>query len=583
MRTLLSKMLRDKKNSDFHDQIYYAFGNIEMHDGNTNKALEYYKKSVQSSKGNAAQKTLSCLTLANFYYDHKIYIPSQAYYDTALISIDSKYPNIDQIKVKAGSLNRLVQNLNTISREDSLQKIAKLPEAQRSQLIQKIISDLRQQEEEEKQAEAARLQEYYNNQSRQAMLGQNSGQQSTKWYFYNPVSVAQGTKDFQLKWGKRKLEDNWRRKNKAISEFIGDPEAMAEEETADKGKKKVVDNKTPEFYTQNLPLTDSAKQVSTQRVINSYYEGGLVYRNELKDLSEAIALYEKMMQRFPTCEYNTTVYYQLYSMNVDQRNEGRAAYYKNLILSQFPNSTAAKIISDTTYYKQVLIQEKVINEYYEKTYALYNSGNYAQVIANTTDAFNRFKDDKALPRFAMLKALSIGKTTDPMTFRKELNKIVSDYPKHEVATYAKSIISYLNTAKPETKVEEEVKAAEVTYLDEPNNKTWILTIVVEKKEDVNQIVFDLINFNLDNFPNDKYDINNEEMGKTLKTITIRPFPDKAKSLAYLRALENKPETFKNVKGDTKQMFIISPSNYDILKKQPSADTYLQFFLQKLKQ
>ena len=36
------------------------------------------------------------------------------------------------------------------------------------------------------------------------------------WYFYNPQLVEQGKAEFQRLWGRRKLEDNWRRKNKTV-------------------------------------------------------------------------------------------------------------------------------------------------------------------------------------------------------------------------------------------------------------------------------------------------------------------------------------------------------------------------------
>jgi len=35
------------------------------------------------------------------------------------------------------------------------------------------------------------------------------------WYFYNPTTISRGLKEFQRKWGKRSLKDDWRRNNKA--------------------------------------------------------------------------------------------------------------------------------------------------------------------------------------------------------------------------------------------------------------------------------------------------------------------------------------------------------------------------------
>ena len=571
----LKKMLRDNKNVDFQDQIYYALGNIEMKEGNKADGINYFKESVKTSTKNNDQKALSCLTLANLFYADKNYVPSQTYYDSTLLYIDPNYPTITDIKAKASSLTRLVQNLNAITTEDSLQRIAKLPEASRMRIIDGIINDVRTKEAESQIAESQRLQDYYNNQYRQNMvIGDKTS--AAKWYFYNPVSVSQGMKDFQLKWGKRRLEDNWRRRNKGVTLGGMEPEVAGSENKTDKDKKKVLDNKSREFYIQNLPLTDSLMTVSRNRVIDGYYYGGMVYRNDLNDNAQAIALYEKMLERFPETSYTAPVYYQLFKMYSDLKNESKASYYRNLILSRFPDTNYAKVLSDPDFYKQVLEKENEVNRFFEQTYGFYNSGNYQQVVANVQLAGTRFKNDPSIPKFAMLKALAIGKTSDMITFRTELNQIVSLYPKNEVSTRAKEILSYLNTYKPETKQQEDLKVAQVTYALEERT-IYYMALVVDKQEDVNQVIFDIINFNLDNYSNDKLELNNETLGKNYKIITVRTFTEKDKAMVYFKAISAKPEVFKNVKGQTRQLFVISPANYQILQKQETPDSYLQFF------
>ncbi len=571
----LEKMLRNNKNIDYRDQIYYALGNIEMKDGNKKEGIGYYKESVKTSTKNNDQKALSCLTLANLFYADKEYIPAQTYYDSTLLYIAPDYPNLIDIKAKATSLTHLVENLNAITLEDSLQRIAKLPEPARLRVIDDIINQLRAKEAEAQMAESQRLQDYYNNQYRQTMVIGDKNTQA-KWYFYNPVSVNQGMKDFQLKYGKRRLEDNWRRRNKSITLGGQDTELAATENKQDKDKKKVQDNKTREYYIQNLPLTDSLMAVSHQRVIDGYYYGGMVYRNDLNDIPQAIALYEKMIERFPETSYTAPVYYQLFSMYSELKNESKAAYYRNLILTRYPNTNYAKVLSDPNFYKQIQEKEKEVDRFYEQTYDLYNSGNYQQVIENARTAGDQYKNDPSIPKFAMLRALAIGKTSDKLTFRTELNQIINQYPKDEVSTRAKEIIAYLNTYQPETKQQEDIKIAEVTYALEERT-IYYVALVVDKQEDVNQVVFDMINFNLDNYSNDKLELNNDNLGKNYKIVTIRTFADKDKAMAYFKAISAKPEVFRNVKGSTRNVFIISPANYQIMQKQETPDSYLQFF------
>jgi len=52
----LNKMLRDDKNAEYQDQIYYALGNLANKEGNDEKALEYYQKSLLANTGNDQQK-----------------------------------------------------------------------------------------------------------------------------------------------------------------------------------------------------------------------------------------------------------------------------------------------------------------------------------------------------------------------------------------------------------------------------------------------------------------------------------------------------------------------------------------------
>ena len=40
-----------------------------------------------------------------------------------------------------------------------------------------------------------------------------------KWYFYDPASRSRGFSEFKRNWGKRSLEDHWRRTDKRTFEL----------------------------------------------------------------------------------------------------------------------------------------------------------------------------------------------------------------------------------------------------------------------------------------------------------------------------------------------------------------------------
>jgi len=68
----LKKMLKDEKNEEYKDQIYYALATIEHKEGKIDEALKYYKMSAQASVSNNTQKAISFLALADIISIKKI-------------------------------------------------------------------------------------------------------------------------------------------------------------------------------------------------------------------------------------------------------------------------------------------------------------------------------------------------------------------------------------------------------------------------------------------------------------------------------------------------------------------------------
>ena len=100
--------------------------------------------------------------------------------------------------------------------------------------------------------------------------------------------------------------------------------------------------------------------------------------------------------------------------------------------------------------------------------------------------------------------------------------------------------------------------------------------MLNKKEDINQIAFDCINFNLDSFSNVHLEVSNETFGKDYRFILIKEFKTREDAINYSSTLSADPGAFKNVKEGVKACFVITAENYPILKKQDSIEIYLQF-------
>ena len=139
----LQKMLNDSKNKDYQDQIYYALGNLSMKEGNEPEALEYFRKSAVATSQNQNQKGRSYLALAGYYFRKPDYMKAGTPITTVLLFfLDQKYPDYLAIKTKSQGLNALVSQLTIIQREDSLQRVARMPEQERNALIASIIAKI---------------------------------------------------------------------------------------------------------------------------------------------------------------------------------------------------------------------------------------------------------------------------------------------------------------------------------------------------------------------------------------------------------------------------------------------------------
>ena len=130
---------------------------------------------------------------------------------------------------KSQNLNALVEHLKVIQTEDSLQKVAAMSENERDALIAGIIDRIIKDESEGKMSEyadRANIGQYYENQRR----FEDNISQEGKWYFYNQTALTFGRTEFRRRWGERRLEDNWRRSNKASVNVQQASNGQAEDE-----------------------------------------------------------------------------------------------------------------------------------------------------------------------------------------------------------------------------------------------------------------------------------------------------------------------------------------------------------------
>jgi len=591
----LEKMLRDDKNRDYQDQIYYALGQIYLRNNNRSKAVEHFKKAAYYSVQNKNQKGLAYLTLAQLYFEDEAYRNAQAYYDSAVTSLEKDYPGYADLYRKNENLTELVTNLIQVETQDSLLQLAAMPEADRKRIVSKMISELRAQDRAEEQRKRTSGGGYSRGQNRQLRTqGSNEG----KWYFYNPNAKSFGEPEFKRRWGERALEDNWRRRDKQVVAFSGE---LTEEQAAAKMEEelKKEERYKPENYLKNIPLTDSAKLHAEFLIREGLYNAAHVYYSQLNDVESAVSTYEELLNRYQQGAYVLPTHYQLFTIFTEQGNTQKASEQKQIILTRFSNTQFAEVLRDPNYFRKYKQKEDERQMAYEQVLSDYQQGDYTRVVASSNKALQDPLLDNFHPKYAFLKALSLGKIQGNASLIQKLEEVNKQYPRDPVAKQSEELIAFIQkdelqktradiskyqqeAAFKDLQVEEQQKDERIVntvgkYSYEPEALHYFV-LAVGKQVNLNQLRFNLINFNLDYYLQEDYNVSDRQLNEYSQLLIVKKFDELEKARDYFFTFDAKQGlVFQGVENEGYQYFIISVDNYVTLTAERSISDYLQFF------
>jgi hypothetical protein len=268
----------------------------------------------------------------------------------------------------------------------------------------------------------------------------------------------------------------------------------------------------------------------------------------------------------------------LYGIAKDENNPAMADYYKNLIIGKFPESMYAQVLSDPEYFRELEKQDQAVRDYYKQSYELYLQGNYSEVIARSANAVRIYPNHALLPQFTYLGVLAEGKTIDRALFREKLVAITNTYPKTDIAADAQNLIRYMDTDQPELKQAEEIQISQELYAYNPDF-SHVFAFAVDRRANVNQLVFNIINFNLDHFDNLNLIVEIIDLSNAQNLITVKTFPNALDATGYLNAISASPDILKDMPEITLTPFVISSFNLKTLREDKSFDRYLLFYNQ----
>ena len=571
---LLTKMINDDKNLDYLDQIYYALAEVYIKKGDEDKGVEALKMSAKSSTDNRDQKGLSFYKLAQIYFDRLSYESAQKYYDSTKTYLSAEHPDFDKIIKISTSLTDLVKNIKIIEEEDSLQSLTKLSEKELEDLIYASIDEF-EKEQERKEREFERDASGFGDQgnSYNSMPDEGNG----KWYFYNPTAISFGANEFKRVWGARTNEDNWRRSNKESSGGFDD--LFAEEESKGAADStKTIDPTDFEYYTQAIPFSEEQLAESNKRLVKAYYDLGVIYKDQLEDNLKSIETLELLVQKFDTSDYHLVSYYRLYRLYDAEGNTFKSNYYKDLILTQYPDSEYAKLILNPDYFKEENQEREQLVAYYEKTYGYYKRGYYKACITNCEESETRFPKNELQAKFLLLKAQSKGRMGEKEAFIAELESLSKNFGSKPEGKEAQEILNYwtLSQAEAKKRAEEEELLKKGYDLNKESKHTAVL-IVPNLDMDMEKVKASISNFNTQYFKTNNLSINAIFIDKENQMVSIKNFDNAEKALSYYNTFLKNQTYLKDINDKAYDFFVISFENYPIYFQKKDTKEYLDFF------
>lgn len=602
MLKMLRKMLKDTKNTNYKDRIYYAMSDVVLREGDRQAGIDYLRKSVAASSTNVNQKIKSSMEVADMLFSDGEYVLSQAYFDTAVMSMDRTYPGYDSLLNLSVMLSDLVGNLTTYDLNDSLLRLSAMDTIHLYAVIDRIIEDY--------QAEQERLAKEAETKAQIELLGGVADPQmsmptgdNSSWYFYNSTTRTRGMNDFQKKWGKRVLEDYWfitnkQSMNQSDEELLSEEELaeMSEEERASYMKEHGLSDTPADtakytqldrgYYLRQIPFTDEAKAEANKQIAAALNNVGFIYYNDLKDYAHSIDAYTELTERYPDNENELSAWFYLYRMHTRRGEETEADNYKNLVLTKYPDSNQAKIILDPEHFLKEAQKGAEAEQFYSKTFDAYQNGQYQRVRMNVERARKLYAEDTLLmPRFEFLDAISLGyvEIVDSMAYA--LYRLVQNYPESSIKPFAMEVLLKANdmyklglnieSARPKEEAAEEEK--ESIYTFNPDEPYYILVICDTKNVRINPLKVRLSDFNKNNFRLLQLAVKNLMYNKEEAMITIEKFENLSAANDYNNALLSSDYVFGGIDAENYKVIKVSISNYPIFYQQKNIDEYMEFW------
>ena len=475
----LMRLTKKDNFENYRDLLYFSAGELAILKPDTNQSIIFLNKSIQYNENNIVIKNKAFLQLAEIAYKRKEYEDAFRFYDSLQSGDTTLNETLKEIQDRRNSLSKIVEKLKIINREDSLQRIAALPLADRTAFVKKLSKRLRKEkglkETDNSTDGSGQPITFAKDSDTPVDLFANNSKNSTDWYFYNASKKSKGYTDFKRKWGSRPNADNWRRKAAGNALSAPKPEDNAPQlgnmnpddldtpvandinkigksksgkkpgqtgVTNDANDAAQAEDISYEGLMSGLPLTEEKLTVSKNLVAVSLFELGKIFQEDVEDYEEAIKTYDQSLERFPDSMYNGELYLGFYFCYTKLGNKFKSVYYKNLLAAKFQDSKSNTKATNTVAANPNEKNPEVTKRY-QDIYTLFIEGRFEEAVTEKKKADSLHGNNYWSPQLLYIEAVYQVKQKNDSIATDVLNNIVSLYPTSPLKDKAERMIDVL--------------------------------------------------------------------------------------------------------------------------------------------
>lgn len=593
----LRRMTRYDRNAEYLDQIYYAIGNLYLSRRDTAKAIENYELAVEKSKRNGIDKAICQLTLGSLYFDLRKYDKAQPCYAEAVPLLPESYPDLKRLKLRSDVLDELAVYSQNVTLQDSLLRLSNMTEEEQLKVVNRIIDELKKKEKEE--AEAAAREEFLANQAANGnqLVDKNAPNQfnintDNSWYFYNQSAKNAGKSDFQRRWGARKLEDDWRRRNKSTfnnadwEDASSDDEQSGEseetdgdsgsesDEKSDEEQKRVSDPHYPEYYLNQIPKTDAERQTCHEIIQEGLYNMGVILKDKLEDFSASRAEFDRLLKDYPDNVYRLDTYYNLYLMAMRCGDNVGAEHWRQMIINDFPDSPYGVAMRDPQYIERLKAMDADQESLYDRALDDYFNNRNTAVHQAYEYMEKTYPLSKLMPKFMFINALAYVTEHKPREFNEMIKAMLDRYPDTDLAPLGSAWLKGMAQGRRLQSTSENLRGliwdtrlgsdstavasdGPLEFDLSPDKSQLLVMLFPTDRVAANQLLYEIARFNFRSFAVKDFDIELMNFGR-LGMVVIRGF-DNMERLNYYRRLMGESPEFRLMPGV--RPVVISDENF----------------------